>query len=311
MRDVSRRARYADHGSPFVEFDERLGQIEVDRSTAAALASQNIGQLAHRFETWDQTGIALAQAGVAFEQQVDAGIRHALDAANHTSRKFLRNQVALMIEFKQRRHHQSIHLRVERADVGRELEGQHGNGAIGKIDAGAAQTGFDVDRRARTNVVAHVGDMDVQGEIAAGQLVDPDGVVEIARCFAVDRDHFPAPKIAPAFELWRRDDERDVLGLLNSVRRKAMRQGMLADHDLDVHAEISMAAEDCHYAAYSGFVVLGKFEQLDVDDQAFHIGDVCDDDGLDAHAVNWRAARSDFPALANIDPLVNTFIPRS
>src|SRR5260370_42016279 len=96
--------------------------------------------------------------------------------------------------------------------------------------------------------------------------------------------------------------------MLNSVRRKAMRQVMLADHDLDVHAEIVRAAEDFNYAAYSGFVVLGEFEQLDVDDQAFHIAGVCDDDGLDAHAVNWRAAGRACHALGNFDPLSNGFI---
>jgi hypothetical protein len=90
-----------------------------------------------------------------------------------------------------------------------------------------------------------------------------------------------------------------------------MRQMMLADHDLDVYAKIVRAAENFNDATYPGFIVLGEFEQLDVDDQSFHIADVRDDDGFHAYAVDGRAARRDFHALRNLDPLVNALILRS
>ena len=136
MRDVPRRARDTGHGAPFVKLDQRLRQIEIDGPAPLPFAIQNQRQLTHHFETRDQTGVALTQPGVSFEQQVDIGIGHGLDAADHTSREFLRHQVASMVEFEQRGHDQAIHLRIERADVGGKLEGQHGNCTIWKVDAG-------------------------------------------------------------------------------------------------------------------------------------------------------------------------------
>ena len=40
VSDVARRARHAGHLAEFVEFDQRLRQIEIDRAAAHALAIQ-------------------------------------------------------------------------------------------------------------------------------------------------------------------------------------------------------------------------------------------------------------------------------
>ncbi len=50
VRDVARRARHARHLAEFVEFEQRLGKIEVDRPPAGALAVQDRGQLLHGLE---------------------------------------------------------------------------------------------------------------------------------------------------------------------------------------------------------------------------------------------------------------------
>ena len=61
MGDVARRARDAGHGAPLVEFDQRLGQIEIDGAAAHALAVQDQRQLLHQLEALHQRGVALAQ----------------------------------------------------------------------------------------------------------------------------------------------------------------------------------------------------------------------------------------------------------
>ena len=66
-----------------------------------ALAIENRRQLAHALEAGGQCGVALAQSWIAFEQEVHVGVRHALDAADHTSRELLVDQIALMVEFEQ------------------------------------------------------------------------------------------------------------------------------------------------------------------------------------------------------------------
>ena len=50
------------------------------------------------------------------------------------------------------------------------------------------RSALPVDRRAGRDVVADIGDVDLQRIIAVGQLVHPNGVVEIARRLAVDGD---------------------------------------------------------------------------------------------------------------------------
>ena len=40
-------------------------------------------QLLHQLEPLHQRPVALAQAGIAFQQQVDVGVGHALHAADH------------------------------------------------------------------------------------------------------------------------------------------------------------------------------------------------------------------------------------
>src|ERR1035438_3603387 len=104
-------------------------------------------------------------------------------------------------------------MREQRTDVGGKLIGQHGHGAVGEVDAGATQTGLDVDGRAGAHVVADVGDVHVEGVVSVGQAVHPHGVVEIARRLAIDGDHVHAAEIAAARKLAFVDGGGDGFGL--------------------------------------------------------------------------------------------------
>ena len=102
-----------------------------------------------------------------------------------------------MIDLHDARHHQAVHLRTQAADIGREFERQHGHGAIGKINAGAAQAGFLIERGIRRDVVGHVGDVDLQFEVAVLQMLHEHRIVEIARRFSVDGDNRQGAEVAP------------------------------------------------------------------------------------------------------------------
>jgi hypothetical protein len=69
----------------------------------------------------------------------------------------------------------------------RELLRQHRQDAARKVDRSRALARFAVERGAGPYVVADVGDGDDQAE-AAGVRLGKDGVVEVARVLAVDRD---------------------------------------------------------------------------------------------------------------------------
>ena len=100
----------------------------------------------------------------------------------------------------QRGEHQAVGWGTQRTDVVESSNGQHGYGAVGKVDAGAAQSGFQIDGRFRENVVADVGDVDLQRVVAVGEAIHQDGVVEIARGFAVDGDDRQVAEVAAARE---------------------------------------------------------------------------------------------------------------
>src|ERR1019366_624149 len=145
--------------------------------------------------------------------------------------------------------HQPVHLRAQAANVSRELERQHGNGAVGEIDAVAAQTGFLIERRVGRYVLGDVGDVDLQFVVAVLELPDVDGVVEIARGFAVDGDDGKLAVVAAVSQCVGGNVGCDGLGFFDHLRREAMRQVKLADHDLDVDAEIFFFAENFDHAS--------------------------------------------------------------
>ena len=144
MGDVALRAGDALHHSEFVKLDHRFGKIEIDRSAAFALAVQDQGQIAHAFEVLDLRSILLARSGVAFDDGIYGGVGHSLSGTNHAFVDFVSGDFALMVDLHGAGKHQAVDSRAQAANVSRKFERQHGDGAVGKIHAGAAQAGFPI-----------------------------------------------------------------------------------------------------------------------------------------------------------------------
>ena len=89
-------------------------------------------------------------------------------------------------------------MRIQRTDAVGKFLGQHGHGAIRKIDGSAAQARLAIERRIAAHVVRHVGDVHLQLAVAVRQRADVNGVVEIARRFAVNGDDGQVAEIAAA-----------------------------------------------------------------------------------------------------------------
>ena len=98
-----------------------------------------------------------------------------------------------------------------------------------------------------------------------------DRVIEVARGLAVNRDDGQSTKIATLVRLPRRNDGFRILRFFEYLGRKAMRQVKLADHDLDVHAEVIGIAENLHYASAGTLRGGGPVGDLDVDNDVFQI----------------------------------------
>src|SRR5262249_2785414 len=152
-----------------VEFDDRFGQVKVDAAALDPLAIQNLRQLIHKVKVRRQPAEFAAKRGIAFDDGVDVGVSHALRGADHAFVEVVDGDVALWMDLHDTGEDQAFNLGPQAADVGRELERQHGHGAIGKIDGRPTLAGFFIDSGAVFNIVGNVRDVDVEFVIAAGQ----------------------------------------------------------------------------------------------------------------------------------------------
>ena len=262
------------HQAEFVEFDDGLGEIEVDRSAALALAVENLLQFAHQFERRDQRGVAVALRFVTFDDRVDRGVGHAFGGTDHAFAEFVADDLAAVVDFHDAGEHEAVEVRAEAADVGREFERQHGDGAVGEVDAGAAKAGFLIERAAGRDVLRDVGDVDLQFEIVVGEHANEDGVVEIAGGFSVDGDDGKIAEVTAATEFGRGDRCGNALRLFECRCREMVWEMEFADGDFDVDAEVVFAAEDLDDASARVLRGAGPVGDFYVDDYAFEVGPV-------------------------------------
>ena len=251
-----------------VEFDHLLGQIEIDRAEARAPRVQNHGQIAHGAEIFGEVRVLRGCGGVILQHGIHRRVRHALGGANHAAREFRRDDFAVRVEFHDRAHHQAVLVRIERADSVREFLGQHGHGAIGKINGSAAQARLAIERRAAPDVMRNVGNVHLQLPVAVFEALHVHGVVEIARRLAVNRDDRQIAEIAPPRALRVAHRMRRGSRLRQNFRRKLVRQVMLANQNFHVHAEIAGPSENFDHAARRRHSAARKARQLHVDDGA-------------------------------------------
>ena len=301
MGEVAGRAGDAGHLAPLVEFDQGLGEVEVDGAALDALAVEDLGQVAHVLDASGEVAEALALGGVAFQEEVYGGVGEALRAADDAASELLGDDVAVVVDFEQGGEHQAVHLGLERADFGGELQGQHGHGAVGEVDAGAAQGGLAVDGRAGAHVVADVGDVDLERVVAVGEPVHPDGVVEVARGFAVDGDDVERAEVGAGGDFAGGDGGVEARGLLDHLGRELVGQVVLADDDFDVHAEVVGVAEDFDDAARSALAALRELEDFGIHDHAVEFFGREGFGGDGADAVLGRRG-GDFEPFGDFDP---------
>jgi hypothetical protein len=105
-------------------------------------------------------------------------------------------------------------------------------------------------------------------------MLDVDGVVEIARGFAVDGDDRKMAEIFASLRVGFGYGLRERFGFVSDFGRKDMRQVMLADDDLNIYAEITGATENFDDAPGGRCAAARKLQDFDVDDGAVEFSDV-------------------------------------
>ncbi len=115
--------------------------------------------------------------------------------------------------------------------------------------------------------------MDLQLGVAVWQGSDEHGVVEVAGGLAVDGHDRQAAEVFAAGEFGggqRRDRLRGAFFRFGQdVRRKSMRDGVLADDDFDVNPKGIWRAEDLDYAAPGGAARLREAGNFDFNGHSF------------------------------------------
>src|SRR5581483_10024103 len=133
--------------------------------------------------------------------------------------------------------------------VGGKLDRQHGDSAVGEVNAGTAQPRLRVKRRTIGDVVGHVRDVHLQFEVAVGEAAGKDSVVEVAGGLAVNGHDRQVAEVAAAAQFRRGNHVLELFGFFQHLGREAVRQVILADDDLHVHAEVVFIAENFDHAA--------------------------------------------------------------
>ena len=165
------------------------------------------------------------------------------------------------------RHAQAVDVRLERAELVRQLLRQHRDHAAREVHRGAALARLGVERVAVAHVVRDVGDGDDEPEALALALAI-DGVVEVLRRLAVDRDERQRRQVVAALAIGRPHLGRQALRLPLRRLRELERQVVLAQRDLDLDARIGRAAQHL-VDARDRLAMLGRLlDDLDDDDLA-------------------------------------------
>src|ERR1700683_448098 len=270
--DVALAAQDSNHFPLIVKLNQRLGQIEINRAACVPAFTEDEREIAHEAKIAGDILVAQAHLGVAFDHFVDVGVGHSLGGTNDAGHELGIYDLAFAINLHQNAHHEAINLRIEGADAVRKFLGKHRDGAQRKVDGCGAEVRFVVEGRAARNVIGDIGNMDLKLESSAGQFGNANGVVEIARCFAVNRHDRQSAKVASSAYIGITHLLRNGARFGESFVRENVRKVMLADDDFGIHAHIAGAADDFSDAADWRKAFFGKARELDVNDSAVEFG---------------------------------------
>ncbi len=199
MSDVALAARDVCHAAFGIEFDYRLGQIEINGAEFAAARVENESEIAHGAEMFGERCVLSGDFGVALENFVDVGVGHARGGANYAGREIGGKDFTVFVELHEDAHDQAVYVGLERANIVGEFFGQHRHSAIGKINGCTAKARFAIESATAANVVRDVCNVNLQMPARAAAF-GVDGVVKIARRFAINCDDGQIAEIAAACE---------------------------------------------------------------------------------------------------------------
>jgi len=274
MGDVAFAAADVGHLLLVVELDDGLGEIEIDGAVLGASGVKEECEAFHGAEVMTQMGVARGHFGVALEDLIDVGVRHAFGGADDAGSHPGAEHAAGRVELQDGAEDEALFARFQRAHAVGKSFGKHGDSAIEEVDGVAAEASFAIKRGFRRDVMGNVGDVDLQEPAAVFAAFNVDGIVEVAGGFAVDGNDGKAAKILAAGEFGFCDGAGELFGFVGNFAGKRVGQVMLADDDFGVHAEIAGTAQDFNDTADGSGAFAAVADQFGVDDGAIEFRNV-------------------------------------
>ncbi len=251
--------------------DLRLGGLEVDRAALGALLQQcavdlvQVQQMRHQIGA----GFGLRPAGIG-QHSRHLGVGQPRMRADDRRIELVGVDRAFAVDDHVADHRQPILLRVERAQAVGQLLRQHRNHPPREVHRSGALVGIVVDRLARLDVVADVGDGDDQPPAFEQTLAAParEGlavhrVVEVARVLAVDGDQRHVAQVDAVAPVGGAQLVGQRRGLRQRLGRETVRHLVLAHRDLDLHARVVDLAQHLDDAAHRLRIHRRRLGQLD------------------------------------------------
>ncbi len=158
VRPPALRAHNGLHVAVGIELDDGLGEVEVDGAAALTLGVELERELIHLVYSRDQfvaidvkvagvlgaDGVEDLVGGLLIEQRLDQRVGEARLAADDALADLVAEDLAVGVDLHEAAKDEAVFLGTQRAHARRQLRREHGDGAVGEVDGGAAQAGLEI-----------------------------------------------------------------------------------------------------------------------------------------------------------------------
>ncbi len=280
----------ADGLGVFVELEFHLLGLEVDGAGFEACLAEARGEGVEGHDGVGD-GSAVACAGV------DDGLRflvgHAAVAADDGLAHPAFEDFGFGVHLHDDAEAELLLVLAQRADIVAEFFGQHGDGAVDEVDAGAAVVGLAVDGAAGLYIVRHIGDVHAHFDVTVFQLAVGEGVVEVLGVGGVDGEGEHVAEVAAGGHLFF-GGFADFLGLVFGLFGELQGEVVFGEDGLHLHVVVAGFAQALDHFAHGVvhafgpvghlhehlLAVFGAAEVVDVDEDVdVHGAAVADHEG--------------------------------
>ena len=241
---------------------ELFGQAIEEQNLGRPFADGVFGRTIHRGMVARQGEIVGRGLAVAFNQGLRFLISEATIALDDRFCDVKLEDFGSFVHFENGGIGQFFLVGAKRTDEIAQPLGEHGDGAVDKIDTCGTIVGFAVERAVFFHIVTHVGDVHTHLPSAVAHGAYGKRIVEIFGIAGVDGESGNGAEIFAAGNFGRRDARLEMLrGALDGLRI-AVRKSVFGQDGVHLGVVFSLGAENIHHFAHRTLAVFGPICDL-------------------------------------------------